>query len=61
VPLYLGADAIASNPRLIVDDRNPPSRDPIEQRRFPYIRASNYGNESWHPFNMGEAGAFVNG
>ena len=48
MPFGFGADAIARDAGLIVDDGNAPPNDPVEERRLADVRATDDGDESRH-------------
>src|SRR5207244_1005832 len=60
MPFNLRADAVPRHARLVMDNRNTPSGNAVEQSRFPNVRTTHYRDNSWHARNMGQKDVFGN-
>ncbi len=59
-PFGLGADAVAGDAGLIVDDGDAPADDAVEQGGLADIRAADDGDQIWHASRIGNFAAVGN-
>ena len=55
-PFGFGADAVAGDAGLIVDDGDAAPDDAVEERGLADVWPANNGNQSWHGLNMRHEG-----
>jgi hypothetical protein len=54
-PLSFGGDAVAGDAGLIMNDGDAPADNAVEQGGLSDVRATDYGNQTWHVLRMSQS------